>query len=73
MTAPVCDSCREPWEEGHRCTTGADLAKEREAAKLTKAEVARRMGIKPQYLGRIEEQASPTPDVKARYRAALDK
>jgi DNA-binding XRE family transcriptional regulator len=52
-------------------TSGADLAREREAAGLNKAEVARRMGVTRQYFGRIEEQDSPTADIKARYRAAL--
>lgn len=52
-------------------TTGADLAREREAAGLNKATVAKRMGISRQYFGRIEEQDSPTAEIKARYRAAL--
>ena len=60
--------------------SGADLAKEREAAGLSKAEVARRMGVKPQRLGHIEEKRRdgkvyptyPTPATIARYRAALE-
>jgi transcriptional regulator with XRE-family HTH domain len=51
--------------------TGADLARDREAAGLNKATVAKRMGISRQYFGRIEEQDSPTAEIKARYRAAL--
>ena len=70
-TSPTCGTCREPWTPEHVCTSGADLAKEREAAGLTKAELARRMGISKQYLGRIELQPHPTADIKARYRAAL--
>ena len=51
--------------------SGADLAKEREAVGLSKAEVARRMGITAQRFGRLEK-GHPTPATFARYRAALE-
>ena len=70
-TSPTCWACRDLWTDEHVCTSGADLAKEREAAGLTKAELARRMGISKQYLGRIETQPYPSADIKTRYRAAL--
>ena len=80
-TSPTCGTCREPWTPEHVCTSGADLAKEREAAGLTKAELARRMGISKQYLGRIESGQTDarwpnhrpllSPETKTRYRAAL--
>jgi transcriptional regulator with XRE-family HTH domain len=70
-TYPTCGTCREPWTPDHVCTSGADLAKERESAGLTKAELARRMGISKQYLGRIETQPYPSAETKTRYRAAL--
>jgi DNA-binding XRE family transcriptional regulator len=51
--------------------SGRDLAREREAAGLTKAEVARRMGVSRPYLQRVEEHPSPTERTKAKYRKAL--
>lgn len=69
--SPVCPVCSEPWKRSHQCTTGATLAGERVAAKLTKAEVARRMNVSKQYLGRIELQLHPSGDIKKRYRAAI--
>ena len=80
-TSPTCWTCRDLWTDEHVCTSGADLAKEREAAGLTKAELARRMGISKQYLGRIESGQTDarwpnhrpllSPETKARFRAAL--
>ena len=70
-TSPTCWTCRDLWTDEHVCTSGADLAKERTSAGLTKAETARRMNVTKQYLGRIELQPHPTADIKTRYRAAL--
>ena len=52
-------------------TTGADLAKEREAAGLSQPEVGRRMGVGKQAIWKIERQPRPTAETKTRYRAAL--
>jgi hypothetical protein len=54
-------------------TTGADLAKEREAAGLSQSDVGQRMSppVGKQAVYKIEQQSSPTSEAKTRYRAAL--
>jgi transcriptional regulator with XRE-family HTH domain len=67
----VCSDCQDPWKPRHRCTSGADLAAERIARSLTQADVAEVLGCHKQAVWRIEHEATPSAEDRARYRAAL--
>lgn len=52
--------------------SGLDLKLERVAARVTQRAIARAMGVGSTRVSHIEALAVVTPDVVARYRAAID-
>ena len=70
MSPAVCAVCHGPWGFRHHCPTGADLRAEREAAGLTRADVARTWHVWDTYVGRLEKQSHVTVDAARKYRQA---
>lgn len=52
-------------------TTGLDLKLERVAERVTGRALARTMGVSSSRIGHVEGSAVVTPEMVARYRAAL--